>query len=256
MSLSQKQKINYNVKIINPKKKSIHTTKSLPQSDRFDTLSDLRRYVKEKLGQLQGTLGYIEPGHGAKGKMRELHDDEDVAEMYVLYKRKSDVLLWLYGSVDVEESDDATLTRKRPRTDMPLPTSTKRDSIAKTLSTVEDIVIKLKERHGESGLSVEQFNCWAHMINSGKCSSYEEPPNFPFFKKTKGKMVQEGDAPAENSCPTPLVTNSASPMKRLNMRTQCIEQLSKWHVLLESGAITQVQYEELKSSIIDDMKKM
>ena len=68
--------------------------------------------------------------------------------------------------------------------------------------------------------------------------------------------MQEGDAPAENSCPTPLVTNSASPMKRLNMRTQCIEQLSKWHVLLESGAITQVQYEELKSSIIDDMKKM
>ena len=189
MSLLQKRKVNYNVKIINLKKKSMYITKSLLQTDRFDTLSDLRRYVKEKIGQLQGTLGYVEPGHGAKGKMRELHDDEDVAEMYVLHKRKSDVLLWLYGSVDIEESsdrDDTTLPRKCPRTDTPLPTSTKRDSIAKTLSTVEDIVVKLKERHGESGLSVEQFNCWAHMINSGKCSSYEEPPDFPFFKKAKG----------------------------------------------------------------------
>lgn len=102
--LSQKQKINYKLKIINPRKKSIYTTKSLLQTCLFDTLSDLWRYVKEKLGKLQGTLGFLEPGHGAKGKMRELHDDEDVAEMYILHKRKSDVLLWLYGSVDVEES--------------------------------------------------------------------------------------------------------------------------------------------------------
>ena len=64
---------------------------------------------------------------------------------------------------------------------------------------------------------------------------------------------KEGDMPAENSSPIPLATNPASPMKRLNMRTQCIEQLSKWHVLLESGAISQAQYEELKSSIIDDI---
>ena len=126
--------------------------------------------------------------------MRELHDDEDMAEMYVLYKRKSNVLLWLYGSVNIEESsdrDDTTLPRKRARTDSPLPTSMIRDSIAKTLSTVEDV--KLKERHGESSLSVEHCNRWAHMINSGKCSSYEEPPDFPFFKKAKGgKRVQEG----------------------------------------------------------------
>ena len=81
-----------------------------------------------------------------------------------------------------------------------------------------------------------------------------------FFKKAKGeKRAQErkeGDKPAENSSPIPLASTSASPMKHLNMRTQCIEQLSKWHVLLESGAISQVQYEELRSSIIDDIKKM
>ena len=243
----------------------MYTTMSLFGADRFDTLSDLRKYVKKQIGQLQGILGYIEPGHGAKGKMRELHDDEDVAEMYVIHKRKTDVLLWLYGSdiVTIDDKDDPALDpppRKRARTDDPLPTSTKRDSIAKTLSTVEEIVTKLKEKHGEGGWSVEQFNCWAHMINSGKWSSYEETPDFPFFKKAKGtKKVQEGergDEPAETSSPFPSTSSSASPMKRLNMRTQCIEQLGKWHDLLESGAISQSQFEELRSSIIDDMKKV
>ena len=52
---------------------------SLFGAHHFDTLNDLRKCVKTQLGQLQGTLGYIEPGHGSKGKMRELHDDEDVA---------------------------------------------------------------------------------------------------------------------------------------------------------------------------------
>ena len=56
--------------------------------------------------------------------MRELHDDEDVAEMYLIHKRKTDVLLWLY----IITIDDNALDppRKRAHTDDPLPTSTKR----------------------------------------------------------------------------------------------------------------------------------
>jgi len=37
---------------------------------------------------------------------------------------------------------------------------------------------------------------------------------------------------------------------------QCIDQLSKWHVLLELGAITEAQYNELKATILDDIKHM
>ena len=195
--------------------------------------------------------------------MRELHDDDDLYEMYVLHKRKPDVLLWVYGDVDIEQSNEdqdvMAIPRKRQRTDT---TSTKRESIAKTLSTVEEIVQKLKDKHGANTHSIEQFNCWAHMINSGKWSSYEEPPDFPFFKKVKPsksgretKDCENVDKPTKTSSPV-HVGNSASPMKRLNMRTQCIDQLGKWHVLLESEAISQSQYEEMRSSIIDDMKKM
>ena len=159
----------------------------LSSSNQFGSLSDLRIYVKIEVPELQGTLGYIESGHGAKGKLRELHDDQDVTEMYMLHKRKADVLLWLYGSVEGETpADEVIQSRKRPRTEKSATTS-KRESIAKTINTVEAIVTKLKEKHGENGYPVEQFHCWAHMINSGKYSSYDKPPNFPFFNKAKAK---------------------------------------------------------------------
>ena len=75
-------------------------------------LNELRKHVKEEIAELQGTLGYVEPGHGLNSKMRELYDD-DVAEMYVLYKRKLDVLLWLHGNTeDASEVGDTTKSRK------------------------------------------------------------------------------------------------------------------------------------------------
>jgi len=37
------------------------------------------------------------------------------------------------------------------------------------------------------------------------------------------------------------------------MRTECIDQLSKWHTLLQNEAISNEQYEELKGVTLKDM---
>ena len=93
------------------------------------------------------------------------------------------------------------------------------------------------------------------MINSGKWSSYDAPPELPFFKKFKDKEKpkekEKGPSDASSSG-----TVASSPTKRLNLRMQCIDHLSKWHVLLQSGAISQSQYEALKGTILDDIKQM
>ena len=57
--------------------------RSLSSSNQIGSLSHFRICVKTEVPELQGNLGYIEPGHGAKGKLRELHDDQDVTEMYM-----------------------------------------------------------------------------------------------------------------------------------------------------------------------------
>jgi len=46
-----------------------------------------------------------------------------------------------------------------------------------------------------------------------------------------------------------------SPAKRVSLRTECIEQLQKWHKLMESGAITKSQYDELQCKLFYDIKK-
>ena len=134
------------------------------------------------MGPIEGAMGYIEPGHGKKGKQRELSDDEDLVQMYTLHKRKHDILLWCYGDVGEQASASTSKSRKRARSceRASLPPS-KKDSITKTLSEVEAAVKLLKDMHGDT-YPVEKLNAWAHLINIGKHDSYDEPPNYPFFK--------------------------------------------------------------------------
>ena len=73
-------------------------------------------------------------------------------------------------------------------------------------------------------------------------------PIYPFSEK-KAKAV-------ESVSVTPSTSTSFaadSPSKRVGVHTQCIDQLTKWHDWLKSGAISPSQFEELKSTILKDM---
>ena len=87
----------------------------------------------------------------------------------------------------------------------------------------------------------EQLRSWAHLIQMKKHSSFEEAPNKPFWRQNK-------------KVKTPAFA-AVSPGKRINLRGQCVDQLQKWHDLLESGAINKDQYDEFKSTVLEDIKK-
>ena len=46
-------------------------------------------------------VGYIEPGHGVKGRKQRLLNDEDVREMYSKHVGKQSILLWAYSQVKI-----------------------------------------------------------------------------------------------------------------------------------------------------------
>ena len=75
------------------------------------------------------------------------------------------------------------------------------------------------------------------MIHTHKHDSLDVPPNKPFFGKKKST-----DAVA------------VSPGKRINLRSECITQLDKWHQLKERGVISKEQYEELQKTILTNIK--
>lgn len=62
----------------------------------------------------------------------------------------------------------------------------KRDACAQKITEAEKIVGTLREKHGH--YSVEKLNVWAHMIHMGKHTSYDIPPNLPYFLKEKSKL--------------------------------------------------------------------
>ena len=197
--------------------------------------------------------------------MRELETEEDLSEIYILYKHKHDILLWCYSDVgDQSGTCSANLQSKWSIVSDNPPPSSKRQAIAKNISEVEEIIKKLREKHGNA-YSVEKRNCWVHVLNVGKYFSYDEPPDFPFFKQRKEKRIDaqqssvstdSGSTASTSSLSTSTALVCNSPSKCVGLRTQCIDQLSKWHSLLNTGAIDQAQYDELKEAILGDIKKM
>lgn len=77
------------------------------------------------------------------------------------------------------------------------------------------------------------------MLHLKKHTSYDEPPDKPFFK-LKGSAAK---------------AQGISPAKRITLRSECIDQLDKWHKLMEKGAISTEQYKDLQDTIMNDINK-
>ena len=86
-----------------------------------------------------------------------------------------------------------------------------------------------------------------------KHSSLDDPPIYPFFRGYKKRTEEEGTA-KKNACDVDRHPAGISPRKRLNMRSELIDQLGKCVNLLEKGALSQDEYQGLQSSIMSDIK--
>ena len=176
--------------------------------------------------------GYIVPGHGLKGKQKSLMTAEDLNNMYSDYKGKQ-IKLWVKRNVARKRSHSPS----KPDTPSAKARRTNYDSHLRKMSEVELILEELKEKQGTK-FTPEQLQTWAHMIHMKKHDSYEYPPDKPFFGKQR----------------KPTTAAALSPGRRINMRSECIDQLEKWHKLMECGAISNEQYAELKDTILKDIK--
>lgn len=196
-------------------------------------------------------FGFIEPGHGLKGKKEWITTDEDVEEMFEKHNGKKDITLWCYRKPKGGKSRSISSRSRSPNKK-----GSRYEAHSKQISEVDDIYKQLKDKHTGS-YTPEQLRAWAHLIQLGKHQSYDNAPNKPFFR---GKLSDTKQATAVSEVKTPCkekrvtVPDSFSPGRRVTLRTQCIDQLQKWHSLLESGAITRKQYDELQETILTDIK--
>ena len=174
------------LKVINPAKKSLYSVHSLPDiTSKFKSITNVKETLKNFLKSEIKEMGYISPGHGAKGRHNRLINEADLQSMYNEYEGRrgiNGVLLWCYGPMD-DNSDDMESQPKsasRKRSNSHSKDDKPPSKCAKRMQRIEEIVDELKEKHSEL-YSLEQYNCWAHTIDMGKHNSYDNPPDLPFF---------------------------------------------------------------------------
>ena len=130
------------------------------------------------------------------------------------YEGKKKIKVWLKLSSKRLSTGGTDPQAKRTRT----------ESHLEKMEELQGIVVKLKEKHKDgkySHFSKAQFHCWGNTIQLGHHDSYDDPPNKPFF-----------------GCPKNATLTASSPGKRIRLRSKCIDQLTKWHKLMEAGVIS------------------
>lgn len=163
-----------------------------------------------------------------KGKQEVVSSNEELTSMYELHTKKKRIVLWLKCKPK---------TTKRSSSDpVDAPQAKRHGSLLTMMNEVSTIGEELKEKHGEK-YNEQQLNCWAHMLQSNRHDSYDSPPRKAFFGKNKREST------------------GVSPGKRLSFRSECIDQLDKWHQLMERGVVSNEEYGELQEKILADIKK-
>ena len=206
-----------------------YVSKNLPNTP---VLADLDLFNVE--------IGYMEPGHGMKGRKLWLYDDNDITKMYKKYLGKPTIRMWCYSSKKVAKDGPSSATTN----------SISNSEEEKDVSTIYEV---LKEKH-DGAFTDEQLHTWSCMLKVKSHNSYENPPDKPFFRGYKRPGTSIESPVRYPASKRHTGSTGISPGKKLNMRSELITQLEKWHALLESSVISQSEYDELKNKILSDIK--
>ena len=245
----------YALKMINPLRLSEYKTVNIQGAKHCNSLQELQDFIGVNLPTSISRpdfsvveMGYIEAGHGAKGRKVWLFDDDDIKQMYKWNQKKKKILLWCY----TEETRKKTVQKQTSSDKDKMSGQTSNyESQLKRSEEIEGLCQQLKEKHG-SKYKPEQIQTWAHMLHVGTHDTLEEPPNKPFFRGVGQKRPREASnttSPERKKA----VSGSLSPGKRVNVRSELIDQLKKCQELVESGAITQDTFQDLQGTILKDI---
>jgi len=180
--------------------------KKWDNNTRFSNVSDLKDQLASDFATLlqdgaDFLFGYIQRGHGMRGKQFSITEDDDIRNMYDEYQGRREIIMWMkickrvhshsksttdvgsrkrQSSVDYAE-DSSSKWLKSGESEQRRAGSKYQGHISK-MNEVDEIIQDLENRHGESKVySTEQIRVWAHMIQMKQHISYDDPLIKPFF---------------------------------------------------------------------------
>ena len=174
-----------------------------------------------------------------------IRNDSDLEELIKLLQTKS-LTLWCEGQRKKRkqpESSDSDEEYHRVK-------KKKKSKSEERVDKIDDIIDDLREKHGISYTNL-QYRVWAETINGGRHKSLDNPPKGSYYKKIK--MPQ---SPIKSPVTSREIPTVITPIKAAGLKSTYITQIKDLHALLESGALSDQDFQKQKNIILEAMDKL
>ncbi|SMN02569.1 hypothetical protein SPONN_1314 [uncultured Candidatus Thioglobus sp.] len=277
LSRSDAKEYKYKVKLLVPRRKKTTTRYLHHWKKRFDCIEAMKKQITDELVDEIPDNPVLEVGYyeGRQSSKIWLLSNEDLKYMYDS-KQGSEISLWAESKCvcDEESDEDEHVGRKKQKQ------ATKRQSIE---TETDSIYKELSAKHSDSGLySCSQLRLWARMINCGDHEDYDDPPRVPTIigiptpKQNKRESFAEAltgaavavakvfapkpKTPERSPIGSPSImgtrTYGLSPGKCAELRMKNFQQLKYLQQLAEDNILSQSEFIEQKTMILEALKKL
>ena len=246
--------ISVSVKIICPnEKRADHKTYMLRglNTEEVNSVVDFREALFAEFGpKLIDSDCEFDFGYYKGTKRIWVRNGQDLEEcMQLLRTKSSSMTVWCEGrsrkrkkkALDSSGSDDESNGTKKKK---------KGASSDDKMSSVDDIVDDLRERHGHAFNNL-QYRVWAESVVGRRHTSLDKPPRGSYFKRSTVSPHDRSPVNLEEKSPKVI-----TPIKAAELKTKYISQIKELYSLLESGALTESDFQKQKSKILELMDKV
>lgn len=249
------------LKAINPMNKKDWQDYTLRGISRetMDTPEKLRQTITDQCGEgvVPEEIGYFE-----QATKHWIHNRLDMADVWNKIEGGAKITLWCMRNESVVSKSRS----KRGSTEDESNTEKKKQKLCSSKELAEEHEQELQEKHG-SKYTRFQYKLWAEMLASGVHNDMGEPPAASMF--TRGtKQQKQPDAVVSGmmsvvntlcqavTSKQSTATASASPVKRAELRSKYIQQLSELRQLFDNDILSPDEYEEQRLHIVSLMREL
>ena len=237
-----------------------------------DLMEVIRAQLSDDMIEDAFDVGFIKNTNTAVS----IRSKQDLAEIWDQLQKGKNIVLWCDGMTlaketkenrkrpvpvfsDDEDDDDLFEKKKKKR-------KKKREDSA-TADKVEEVIQKLKAKHGNTAYTQMQFRIWSEMIVGGLHQSQDDHPETTMFarcasgyakKKSSNVVVKAIDklsdalSPKQNSGSN----QGHSPARVIENRSRCYRQLTELRNLQENGVLTLEEYMSEKEAVMASLKSL
>ena len=179
----------YSVKLVNRSKKSEYRIHNIRQGVKLTDMENLQGFIRTRFEEFTEfddiCVGYIEPGHGWKGKQVWLNSDEDITDLYVVCSKVKDILLWCYLPTEKKRKHKTEFheEKQNKRARCLASNSNKSDE-------TKDIFQDLINTHNHK-YSPEQLHAWAQIVQMKNIHPWKFHPKCHSLWSSQEPRAQE-----------------------------------------------------------------